>query len=273
LPVWCHCIVVVVVIIIISHRKRTTTTTTTTISTITTSSSSTSGASTSAAAVKREKQSFARWQERRVAAQARVVAAAGDLCNPLHGIAEHDQEEACMQFGFLPLTPTAISLMFDERYLKDRENRERWPRQYKAEGQWVLLSAGAKENSPKNIRYWTEFLGERPYERGHCFEKNAILGMAYMTPPLAWESEKSDWVDPNWGNAAWVIDKLLKFHAPVRRFDNCYSGYMLLKHCHQRKEVWKHVVNRLLKGDYDWLWKKLDAVGGSPVYIPPSQRR
>ena len=96
--------------------------------------------------------------------------------------------------------------------------------------------------------------------------------MALMKEPLPDDVEMSQWVDRTWGNEAWVIAKLLKFHAPVKGFDNMMNGYGILGKCNQREHVAAHISRRLKQGDYDWVWNKCDD-DGDPIYTPPRARR
>ena len=202
--------------------------------------------------------------------------ASEDTHNPLYDVSEESlRVAACYNMGLLPLKPVCGSLMFEPGWLKDRENRATYPKHYKRSGHWTLIALGASSYSPAEWATWEKFLGRPlPYLPSHPFPKNHIIGMALMKEPLPDDADTSLWVDRTWGNSAWVIAKLLKFHAPVKGFDNMMNGYgtCILGKCRQREHVAAHISRRLKQGDYDWVWVHCDDVG-DPIYIPPRPRR
>ena len=202
-------------------------------------------------------------QIHRVVTEANTVRASMDAHNPLHNLLLPHNDMAATDFiyncGIVPVKPVPNALMYTAGFYKDRENRRNFPAWYNPKGQWIFWSATAECNSAKKWAFWKDYLGEElPWPITHAFPKCCITGMAFIKPPLVEEEDLSLWVDTRWGEQAWIIEKLLKFDAPIYGIDNPQGPETKVAALNQRERLAHQVKMRLQRGDYNLIWTGLD---------------
>jgi hypothetical protein len=159
----------------------------------------------------------------------------------------------------VPVDPIPAHLITHHAFCKDRENRPFWYKTF-GDSQWALLMTKATQSTKAAWDKWEEFMHVKmPWDyHNHNFAKTAIIAIMHLLPPLPVKDDLSTWRDPEYGDAAMRIEKLLVFDSPVYVCQLPQGYCTRLNRLKNSAAQAKHVHNRLRNGDYKWHWKCLE---------------